>query len=175
MTFFGRLAQMGFAARAIRITSYSDYLKSPHWREVKRSFQDCYCCGDPEEVHLHHKTYERLGEERLDDLVALCPRCHALVHVLERRGDLELDLAGLLDETRAEFYKGQRAVHIAKARAEYEETHDLSRLPREHRLRLLEARAASGESEAKRHLFMIDKHLQDAEKRLARNLSASAV
>jgi 5-methylcytosine-specific restriction endonuclease McrA len=30
--------------------------------------------------HVHHKTYERLGEEHWDDLVLLCSPCHNVVH-----------------------------------------------------------------------------------------------
>lgn len=29
---------------------------------------------------VHHRTYERLGEEELDDLCLLCSPCHQLVH-----------------------------------------------------------------------------------------------
>jgi 5-methylcytosine-specific restriction endonuclease McrA len=31
-------------------------------------------------VEVHHLTYERLGEERLTDLVALCRSCHEREH-----------------------------------------------------------------------------------------------
>ncbi len=27
-------------------------------------------------MHAHHRTYERLGSERVDDLTALCALCH---------------------------------------------------------------------------------------------------
>lgn len=30
--------------------------------------------------HVHHKTYERLGEEKMDDLELLCSPCHNLEH-----------------------------------------------------------------------------------------------
>ena len=32
--------------------------------------------GTGEPLELHHKTYERLGRERIDDLELLCSSCH---------------------------------------------------------------------------------------------------
>jgi 5-methylcytosine-specific restriction endonuclease McrA len=93
-----RLRELGYQR-------YGDYLKSPHWLRLRNAYresglpQTCVC-GD-EEVHLHHLTYDRIGAERLDDLTPLCRRCHALVHVLEWRGDIGLDLDGLCDPERA--------------------------------------------------------------------------
>jgi len=31
-------------------------------------------------LHVHHKTYERRGEERTSDLVAICLDCHGKEH-----------------------------------------------------------------------------------------------
>lgn len=94
-----RLAALGFA-------SYGEYLRSPGWIETRGRFrvsqlpQECICGA--EDVHLHHLTYERLGRERLSDLLPLCRKCHQMVHELERRGLIGLDLEGLvLDEERA--------------------------------------------------------------------------
>ena len=33
-----------------------------------------------EAVHVHHLTYERIGKEWLEDLQALCPKCHEQQH-----------------------------------------------------------------------------------------------
>lgn len=84
---------------------YSDYLRSPHWKAIKAQYrqselpQDCIC-GDPD-VQLHHMTYARIGNERLTDLTPLCARCHSLIHVLEFRGEIELDFTGFFNEGRA--------------------------------------------------------------------------
>lgn len=67
--------------------------------------QVCVC--DETEIQLHHLTYERIGDELLTDLRPLCARCHALVHVLERRGEITLDLDGLFDKQRAAEYRPQ--------------------------------------------------------------------
>lgn len=65
-------------------------------------------CGETEGLHLHHLTYERLGAERLDDLTPLCPNCHAMVHVLVKRGEMGLDFAGFVDEQRQQRYAKER-------------------------------------------------------------------
>ena len=33
-----------------------------------------------EATDVHHRTYERIGKERLDDLQALCGKCHKQQH-----------------------------------------------------------------------------------------------
>lgn len=63
---------------------YESYLQSPAWfrfREKVLSFWDhrcCICCS-PHSIGVHHRTYVRLGHERLNDCVALCKRCHKMV------------------------------------------------------------------------------------------------
>jgi hypothetical protein len=75
-----RLRELGFA-------SYGEYLQSRHWQGVRRRFWArangnvrCEACGGTGKMSLHHKTYKRLGRERPMDLMALCGRCHDLVH-----------------------------------------------------------------------------------------------
>jgi hypothetical protein len=69
--------------------SYRDYLRSDHWHELRERYrasqlpQVCFVCWDPN-VDLHHKTYKRLGEERLTDLLPLCRLHHDLAHKLEQ-------------------------------------------------------------------------------------------
>lgn len=65
---------------------YQAYLKSKEWWLKKRELLSqegvkCFVCWDrkgPYEVH--HKSYRRLGSERLEDLIVLCPKCHADLH-----------------------------------------------------------------------------------------------
>lgn len=65
--------------------TYDDYLASPHWQGLRvryagsRRPKRCAVCHDPA-YELHHRTYRRLGEERLDDLLALCGRHHGVLH-----------------------------------------------------------------------------------------------
>lgn len=64
---------------------YAAYLRSPHWRDVKRRYRasklpkKCKVCGEAM-YDLHHRTYKRLGNERLADLVPLCRTHHQGLH-----------------------------------------------------------------------------------------------
>lgn len=68
------------------MVAYEEYMRSPEWRRVRRRYfrsklpQGCQGCGARQNLHLHHKTYERLGHEELTDLVPVCQVCHALIH-----------------------------------------------------------------------------------------------
>lgn len=101
-----RLEQLGYR-------DYRDYLRSAHWHDLKRRYresdrpQECIC-GEVERVQLHHLTYERIGHEELTDLTPLCARCHAMIHELERRGEIGLDFAGFVNAQRAAQYAAQR-------------------------------------------------------------------
>jgi len=79
--FWRRLEALGYA-------TYADYLASDHWKDVRRRFwssklgQRCAGCkGKP--TQIHHRTYARLGDERLNDLVAVCRPCHVYIHESE--------------------------------------------------------------------------------------------
>lgn len=80
-------------------------------------------CGETQ-VQLHHLTYERIGDERLTDLRPLCIRCHALVHVLERRGEIRIDLDGLFSEHRAAGYRAELERIAAHRAAENQQVDD---------------------------------------------------
>jgi hypothetical protein len=60
---------------------YYAYIASREWGVRKRKIRDrnggrCERCGGPQEA-VHHLTYEHLGDEPLDELLAVCRRCHA--------------------------------------------------------------------------------------------------
>jgi hypothetical protein len=63
---------------------YKEYLASPEWKEladkVKSRDKCCVLCGRTEQLEAHHRTYERIGVEELDDLVTVCNPCHVLFH-----------------------------------------------------------------------------------------------
>jgi hypothetical protein len=80
------------AAKAAPPTSdpaYVRYLNSVAWAAKRAEVLDradgnCEDCGDelePGEAEVHHLTYERVGRELPEDLVALCPGCHRRAHV----------------------------------------------------------------------------------------------
>lgn len=67
------------------IVGYKNYLKSKHWMMKKKEYSKeyervCSCCGGKENLHLHHLTYDRIGNEPLTDLVYLCKECHTKLH-----------------------------------------------------------------------------------------------
>ena len=69
--------------------NYSAYLRSPHWQEVRRRYwasklpKCCVVCRRNDvPLDLHHRTYKRIGKERLTDLVPLCRRCHKETHLV---------------------------------------------------------------------------------------------
>jgi len=64
---------------------YSKYLRSKHWREfrlevIEAADNHCAICYSKGYLRVHHNNYERLGKERLSDVVVLCSGCHALFH-----------------------------------------------------------------------------------------------
>lgn len=74
------------------------YLASPRWAMKKDAYrasgrpQACLMCG-AERVDLHHRTYKRLGRERLTDLVPLCRTHHEAVHDFHAASGLTLEKA----------------------------------------------------------------------------------
>jgi len=64
---------------------YQSYLKTQHWakrraKALKQSRHHCQLCGANYDLHVHHNSYDRLGNERDDDLVVLCRNCHSRFH-----------------------------------------------------------------------------------------------
>jgi 5-methylcytosine-specific restriction endonuclease McrA len=68
--------------------AYVRYLGSAAWSQKRadilaRADGTCEACGAgvPEgEAEVHHRTYQRVGEELSEDLVALCPGRHRRAH-----------------------------------------------------------------------------------------------
>ncbi len=64
---------------------YAAYLCSREWAEKReavreRSLGKCERCFISPMEACHHLTYERKYEERLEDLQAICNRCHEFTH-----------------------------------------------------------------------------------------------
>lgn len=71
---------------------YHAYLRTPHWQNVRKRYwasgrpkQCALCLRNDLPLDLHHKTYERIGKERLSDLMPLCRPCHDGVHALKKK------------------------------------------------------------------------------------------
>ena len=83
---------------ALPPSKYYEYIQSEAWKRKRRSFFSsklyntyptgkragkfvCYHCGVDGNLHLHHRTYKRLGCELINvDLIPLCVECHSKVH-----------------------------------------------------------------------------------------------
>jgi DNA-directed RNA polymerase subunit RPC12/RpoP len=68
---------------------YTAYLKTDRWRgkadECRRlAGHRCRLCNSNTRIEVHHRTYERRGLERQDDLTALCRTCHQLYTAYDR-------------------------------------------------------------------------------------------
>lgn len=71
--------------RAYKEMPYDSYLATSHWkvkreRAVTRDGYRCRVCNSPDRLNVHHRTYERIGEEVDSDLITLCQPCHQLFH-----------------------------------------------------------------------------------------------
>ena len=66
---------------------YQKYLSSNHWHNKRREVLDyygkqCVLCGckDENQLIIHHRRYDNLGHEPMEDLVPLCRSCHSRYH-----------------------------------------------------------------------------------------------
>ena len=63
---------------------YREYLSSSDWRKkrdakLNLSGERCERCGISKwsvKLEVHHKNYDHLKKEKMDDLEVLCPACH---------------------------------------------------------------------------------------------------
>lgn len=83
---WARVNRVGFPPSPFEVAkgTYKEYLTGAHWRNFRGRvlvLADCTCarCGG-EAREVHHKTYERIGKERLDDVEPLCRGCHENEH-----------------------------------------------------------------------------------------------
>ena len=69
--------------------SHAQYLQSPEWQKkrkqkLKEAGSRCQLCNAGNaELHVHHRTYENIGNEKLSDLVVLCKECHRKFHDID--------------------------------------------------------------------------------------------
>ena len=79
------------------VKTYQEYLLTTHWKDFKtKKYKSkvkyrCVCCETHKGLQLHHNTYEKIGCERLGDVVWLCTSCHATVHqVAKEKPDMDI-------------------------------------------------------------------------------------
>jgi hypothetical protein len=71
-------------------TCYLLYLHSPEWEEKRQARMGiaggiCEICERAPAEHVHHLSYRRVFAERIDDLRAVCKKCHDELHAKEKR------------------------------------------------------------------------------------------
>ena len=84
--------------------NYYEYIRSNAWQRKRRQYfaskmwktyptgraagkHVCYVCGSDDRLDLHHRTYKRLGKERINvDLICVCRKCHDDIHVRQKNG-----------------------------------------------------------------------------------------
>ena len=70
---------------ALKGNRYRKYLETEQWKEkrneaIERAEGRCQLCNAESALHVHHRTYERAGNERPMDLTVLCAGCHWRFH-----------------------------------------------------------------------------------------------
>ena len=73
------------AAHGSKFAYRTVYLQSDHWKELRsqilnRDNHQCILCQKETDLQVHHRTYARLFQEKLSDLVTLCRACHEETH-----------------------------------------------------------------------------------------------
>ncbi len=77
--------QSGPRLRDFQTMPYAEYLQTSDWatrraKALRFAGYRCQICNSPEELNVHHRTYERLGHEHMGDLITLCKNCHEIFH-----------------------------------------------------------------------------------------------
>lgn len=68
---------------------YGEYIRShPHWQKVRAVRFDfdggkcvvCHADLSDKVYEIHHLNYDHLGNERIRDVITMCPHCHTIFH-----------------------------------------------------------------------------------------------
>lgn len=113
--------------------NYKEYLQTEHWQlkreqALKYFNYECSACGTKFNLNVHHKRYDNLFEEKIEDLAVFCKRCHNNFHERDNQGNSLADR-----EAKARMVKDVRTLNVRlqeevkqkelKERMEYFETH----------------------------------------------------
>jgi hypothetical protein len=69
-----------------KFVNYNEYINSDEWRIRARMIRKaagnrCQLCNcNNKSLHVHHRSYDRLGDEHPGDLTVLCEDCHKKFH-----------------------------------------------------------------------------------------------
>jgi 5-methylcytosine-specific restriction endonuclease McrA len=75
---------------------YAAYLQSEKWarkraKALAQAGNRCALCNGSVGLNVHHRTYQRIGNESQEDLIVLCRNCHERHHAIFDEGDLMHD------------------------------------------------------------------------------------
>lgn len=96
---------------------YHEYLKSDHWRQLKKrkSRKRCGICKSTENLQVHHLNYRNIYDVKNSDLLKLCDDCHSTAHVLIKSGGIQY----ASEENNDRFQATKRAVLNFRAEGKY--------------------------------------------------------
>lgn len=85
--------------KALKALPYAEYLKTEHWQSLrkkalKKASYRCQLCNAKVPLDVHHRTYERLGQEYLADVIVLCRECHRKFH--DKQGEKNVRETGVI-------------------------------------------------------------------------------
>lgn len=71
-----------------KYVNYNEYIKSDEWNHKRKEVLErdrfkcrlCGAMGSRHSLHVHHNSYDNLGNEPLEDLITLCKECHERHH-----------------------------------------------------------------------------------------------
>jgi hypothetical protein len=74
---------------------YQEFLKSDFWKELKEKlkqkpfYQKCSCCGNKEEIELHHINYKDILNSSSERFIfPVCRDCHQKIHNISREQNI---------------------------------------------------------------------------------------
>lgn len=84
--------EAAYAARQtfLREMPYQEYLRTDEWNAkrahalISSGFRCQVCNASGVELNAHHRTHERRGHEKPEDLIVLCKGCHKVFHQQRR-------------------------------------------------------------------------------------------
>jgi len=87
---------MARIAVPLRMT-YAEYIASSAWgarreQRLEKDARRCQGCGSEDGLHVHHRTYARLGNELPEDIITVCEICHGFIHREQERTGRPLDV-----------------------------------------------------------------------------------
>src|SRR5262245_12430145 len=85
----------GLHKLGLKMHEYERYLETPHWQSFRKLALESQlkklgknrcenCTTDSRDLHVHHRTYERLGCERIEDVTIVCRQCHEKIHLRDK-------------------------------------------------------------------------------------------